>query len=345
MFVTYSQKGGVVRPLVLLILCLSFVGLAAEPPPIPAFTDPPKYLGVKISPGGTYVAASLYVDGEARFRVWELTTDDIKFSFGMGDKRRISDFWWVSDDIVVVTPSQRVPGSDFYFPTGAKMALEIGSGRQTDVYFGYLLDVLPEDDKHILVMGVEGRHTEVYRMDIKSSAKEQLARAAVPGGLFVLDKNRNVVFSIGENERGDQEVHYRPGRNERWQHITTTPFGQGGWRPITFGFTEGSFLTSDNSRGTTAGLGSYNPETKERKMLLQHPVVDIGFGNLRRDYDGNTYAVEFEFHYPQMHYLNKTHPLSIHLEKIALCSVHLVATIKKLSPGLRGIGNRETITY
>ena len=300
------------RPLLLLFFCVFCLRVAAEPPPIPAFTDPPKYFGVKISPGGTYAAASFYLEEEARFRVFDLTTQEIKTNFGMGKERRINDFWWVTDDIVIVTPAQRVRGSDFYFPTGAKLAIEIGSGRRTDLYFGGIYDVMPDEENNIMVMGAEGRHSEVYRMDIKSSAKQQLARSANPGGLFVFDRDRSIVFTIGQNELGDTEVHYREGRS-RWEHIATTPFGENGWTPIGFGFTPDTYLTLDSRQGRakTSGLGEYNPKTRTHRMLYLHPVVDIGFGNLMRDYYGNTYGVTLELHYPQAAYLNKTHPLSV----------------------------------
>lgn len=299
------------RPLFLLFFVFSCISLAAEPPPISAFTDPPKYLGVKVSPGGDYIAASLYVGEEARFRVFDLATQEIKTSFGMGKERRINDFWWVTDDIVIVTPAQRVPGSDFYYPTGAKLAIEVQSGRNTDLQFGFLYDVMPDEEDSIMVMGYEGRHSEVYRMDIKSSAKQQLARSANPGGLFVFDRDRSIVFTMGENELGDQEVHYREGRG-RWEHITTTPFGEDGWSPVAFGLTPGTFLSIDSrrSKGNVAGLFSYDPETREHKAIIQHPVVDIGFGSLQRDYHGNVYAVNFEYHYPQTQYLNNNHLLS-----------------------------------
>ena len=299
------------RSLFLLLLCVTGYFATAEPPPIPAFTDPPKYFGVKISPGGDYIAASLYVEEEARFRVFDLETQEIKVSFGMGKDRRITDFWWVKDDMVIVTPSQRVAGSDFYYPTGAKMALEIGSGRSTDLYFGFLYDVMPEEEDSIMVLGTVGRHSEAYRMDIKSSAKEQLARSANPGGLFVYDRDRSISLTVGENERGDQEVHWREGRG-RWEHITTTPFGEDGWAPVGFGFTPGTYLTLDSRRGTgnTAGLSSFDPTTRQHKMIIQHPVVDIELGRLMRDYHGNIYAVNFEFHYPQTQYLVDTHLLT-----------------------------------
>ena len=151
-------------------------------------------------------------------------------------------------------------------------------------------------------------------MDLRSGRKVKLARATVtPGGsnepvpTFILNRKGNVSFSGGRNEELETQLYYRKGRGD-WQLVSAIPYGEKGWYPIAWGLRPSTFLTIDHRRASTRGLGVYDPETGEHKLLMRHPVADpAGF---EYDFEHNIYAINYEHHHPETVYLNKKHPLA-----------------------------------
>lgn len=288
----------------------------AAPPPLELFVKPSKYTDVQISPSGDYVAASLINEetGDGSFRVVRRSNGEVMVSFAMGEDKRVNNFNWVQDHMVLVSPAYRVPGEDFFYPSYQLMSVNVRSKDTRDLPSASVTSVWHKDPKNVLVQTMEGRHLEIHKMDLKSGRKVRLARAAVTFSLdgefippFVLDRDGSVPFSLGMNDEMDNEVYYRKGRGD-WNLVSTIPWGAKGWYPIAWGFRPGTFLTVDHRRADTRGIGVYDPKSGEHKVLLRHPTADPA--GVETDFEGNVYAIGYEFHHPSMQYLNNKHPLS-----------------------------------
>ena len=125
----------------------------AAPPPLEDFIKPPKYTQVKISPTGEYIAAAL-IDrdtGDGSFRVIRRTDSEIMVSFAMGEDKRVSNFYWVQDHNVLVSPAYRAPGEDFFYSRYELMSVNVKTKDTRDLPSASIVSVWNKDPKNIIV--------------------------------------------------------------------------------------------------------------------------------------------------------------------------------------------------
>ena len=284
----------------------------AEPslPPIGAFTDADAIGTIQISPGGDYLAFIMRGEGEeerATFRVLTRPDHEIKINRNFEDNRGISELIWVEDHrLVVVFRSQSFGGlMTVSAKSGNASKLSCGEGA----FFCGLLDALPQDPKHVLLMGFGSRFGDVRKMRTDGAGRAQvIAEGAAPRGGFIPTNDGDIAFSTGENANNQTEVYYREGR-DRWQLVASQSYGKPGWIPLRHTGRERKFYTSDSREAATAGLGIYDSQKDEHEeIVVRHPVVDVG--PLLLDAENRAWGVRFDHHYSEVVYLLPNHPLA-----------------------------------
>ena len=271
------------RTIACALLLISAAIAYAPPPTLEDFTQPERFTQAKISPTGEYVAASLInrdtADGS--FRVIRRENSETIISFGMGDRKRVHDFWWIQDHRVMVAPTQRKVGTEKYDRNYRLMTINTKSKDTRDLEGANVVNVWNLDDRFVVVQKLEGRYLELHKMNDRSGRTIKLARAAVPFSLqslaipgdklpaWVQNREGEVWFSSGMGEELVNESHYRPGKGE-WQLTSSIPWGEKGWFPVAWGLRPGTFLTFNDRRASNRGVGVYDPKTNEHKLLLRH---------------------------------------------------------------------------
>lgn len=275
---------------------------------ISAFLDQARVGNVKISPTGEYIAVTLRADGKARFRVMTHPGWEVKYDLFLGDEREVSEMQWVQDELVLVSLGRRLLRLDVTVPTGELRSIDIETGKIRILPSGGVLDALPNDPDHVLVINAAGRFTQVNRLNVYTGHTQRIAQSANPGGGFVSNAEGEVVFTTGQNEANETQVHYRRKR-ERWRLVESFPYGVEGWRPAWHGPRADSYFTWDNRGGSsTTGLGLYDAVSGEHKMVIRQPKVDITYTMF--DFNRRPYGVRFDHHFPAVQYLNPKHPLA-----------------------------------
>lgn len=299
----------------LITICtLLFAATAiAEPIPLWKFFEPFDMQQVRISPGGTYLAASLLVgDGEEqenKFQILDRESGERVLSFAMPDKQRIASITWTDDETVLVSPSRKVPNEDAYFPTGQLMKVLVKTGKTIDLPAGGIFNMLPDEPEHALVIRLEGRFWELFKMHLQSGASTKLTKGPALGLGFVLTPDlKNAAFHVGTNDDGDQVVHERMDNGD-WELLTVTPYDQRGWRPMHAAFKPNEYFTNDtrNPKGI-ASLGIYNRVTKQHSQVYADDTYDIGA--VIGDQTGSVWGLFINHHFPRIMYLNPSHPLA-----------------------------------
>ena len=275
---------------------------------ISAFLDQARVGNVKISPTGEYIAVTLRADGKARFRVMTHPGWEVKYDLFLGDEREVSEMQWVQDELVLVSLGRRLLRLDVTVPTGELRSIDIETGKIRILPSGGVLDALPNDPDHVLVINAAGRFTQVNRLNVYTGHTQRIAQSANPGGRFVTNAAGEVVFTTGQDEHSEMQVHYREKR-ERWRLVESYDLGAQGWRPTAQGLRPDTYFTWDNRGGSsTLGLGLYDAVSGEHKMVIRHPKSDI-IGYMW-DFNRRPYGARFHHHFPAVRYLDRKHPLA-----------------------------------
>ncbi len=306
----------------LTVFCILLYALtnSAEPIPLWKFFEPFDMNQVRVSPQGTYLAASLLVgDGaeqENKFQIIERKTGERVLSFAMPEKQRVSSITWNDDETVLISTAVKVPNEEAYVPRGQLMKVLVKTSKTIDLPSGGIFDMLIDDPDHVLVVRLEGRYAEIHKMHLQSGALMKIARAPALGFGFILTPDlQDVAFHVGQNDDLETLVHERTLEGGGWELRTVTSYDRSGWEPIGHAFKSDEYFTLDrrNDKGIAA-LGIYNRKTREHSEVFLDDTYDVS--NTLSDLGRNVWGLMINHHYPRVMYLNPKHPLAQHHKTI-----------------------------
>ena len=321
----------------LLMACTTGFANAAAAPPIADYTRFSQYASMRISPSGDRIALTRRDEATESILVLDVDTLEPVTNTNLGQRTHISSFFWASDDRLLIQPAQYFPGlADGYVPTGEIVGLN-ADGRGLDLLFGLrsrrtrafsnikggeevqlpgrVIDMLPEDDDHVIVQSMgwdyEGEYNRAYRMHVRSGRLVRLARSPVRNGDFVTDADHEVALLAGQNDEGFLDVYdLGAGADAAPAHTQT---GDGLLRPHSAwpdSDEEGNprFLVTERVEGDTLGLALWTPATGALLSVARHPSVDVDDWSL--DETKRVFAVRFLDHFPVWYYPDPAHPLA-----------------------------------
>ncbi|HET6807124.1 MAG TPA: prolyl oligopeptidase family serine peptidase [Frateuria sp.] len=258
------------------LLCV--MALQARPVSLADLARHMQYDAVKISPDGSYVAATAVVKGHTVLALVRLA--DMKGQLVRpreGDA--VTGFWWVSPSRVVYTVGMRVGGYDAPLPSGELYGVNAdGTGAQ--MLFGArkrgmdtgslvprvtstrgtaeFIAAIPGDPNHALVsVGLwdagseDERVATAYRMDVRTGALIKLLDAPMRGARFLADHRGRIRFAWGEDEHGEARVFQHPLDGSGWKAMPALRSG----RSIPIAFDRDDSAAYFTCPGTPTGFG------------------------------------------------------------------------------------------
>ena len=290
------------------IVC-NAVAAQAEPPPIGEFTSQFEVTAVSISPTGRYITATVRQGDRSEFQIVTHPEREFKVQKTLGDAAEVAAVSWLTDELALMRPAHRVFGTDIKAAVSQLATIHAETGHVRRSGGGTVLDVLPNDPKEILVTAPVNRFTEAFRVNVRSGSLRQVGRSAAPQGTFVANAAGDVLVSIGLSTENQQQVHVREAPGKRWNLVESHKIDEEGWLPVHFGPRPNTYYTYDGRGGPTTGLGLYDAAADTHKMIVRHPTVDVS--SLLYDFaQRSVYGVRFDHHYPQVMYINRSHPLA-----------------------------------
>lgn len=168
--------------------------------------------------------------------------------------------------------------------------------------WAYIIDYLPEDDKHILIesrpMSEGGEKlSTVHKLNVYSGLMSNaLAKSPIPYPNFYTDQDSNLRLVMGtDNENIDRAYKFIPdGRT--WEEIPNEDFGTA-FTPLRFNKKGDWLYIIDNHNQDKDGLFKLNVDTGERKHLYTDEDVDISNAVFSAD-NNKVYAVRVDPGYP-----------------------------------------------
>jgi len=239
------------RIAMLACVALGFTPAAATSVPLADFARHMKIHEVKISPGGTYIAARSIIDGQYSLSFISLA-DGKAINIRPRENAQVIDFWWVSPRRVMYTIGEAVGGLEGPQANG-ELHLADPDGTANDLLFGYragagttgtrikrkdgelasgwLLDRLRDDDSAALItvqrwnwgmVGTTGGDTlfaEARRINLRDGKTRTVAIAPMRIADFVTDNSGIVRFAYGEDNAQKRKVYYREGDGKPWELV------------------------------------------------------------------------------------------------------------------------------
>jgi dipeptidyl aminopeptidase/acylaminoacyl peptidase len=307
-------------------------------PEIGDYTRFSQYESMQISPSGDRIAVTRRDEKTESLVVLELDSLQPITNSNFGRRTHIAGFFWVTDDRLLVEPAQYFPGlADGYVPTGEIVGIDADGGG-VELLFGLrsrrtrpgshirageevqlpgrVIDVLPEDDDHVIVQSMgwdyEGEYNRAYRMDVRGGRLVRLARSPIRNGDFVTDADNEVALLAGTNDAGYLDVYdLSAGADAEPVHRQGEDGGllepRSAWpEPAADGSPR--FLVAERIEGDTLGLALWTPASGALESLARHPSVDVDSWLL--DQTQRVYAVRFLDHFPTWYYPDPEHPLA-----------------------------------
>lgn len=262
------------------------------------YLRPDVYQDIRISPSGAYYAAIVEMPDRTALWISRRSDGQVTARATAGPNSAVADFWWVTDERVVIAWAKRDGPLERPLPTGELFGLNAdGSGAKklisnlipavqgdavalldtSNLQSAELIDVLPRDPEHVLVAitsyGVNPT-TRVARMDVNSGGTETVASAPVTRARFAVDGNGVVRFAEGVGKDNFGQLLYRPDDRSPWRTLNDErTSGHLEW-PLGFS-ADGrtAYLEVEQVSGPDA-IVAFDTTTGQRSEALRDPLVD-----------------------------------------------------------------------
>ena len=128
----------------------------------------PDILDIQISPNGKMIGVHRKVDNELIVSIIDLASKELIFNHRFVKKGEIGDFWWLSDERLLLSKVTKFATRNSRFPTGELYAVNI-DGKKSIMLTGrqakrssdtvkddpkqpaFVANMLEDDDEHIMV--------------------------------------------------------------------------------------------------------------------------------------------------------------------------------------------------
>ena len=284
----------------LLPLCAAAVAAtpAAAPVDIEPYLADDLFEAITISPTGEYFAATVPLEDRTALVVMRRADKAITAKVAMGKDAHILDFWWVSDERLLMSMAETFGAEDQPSATGEMFAMDADGGNKR-LLIGYragtqgpgtrlgrnneqsvwasLVDDLPDLDSHVLVAVSPFQDdpvTRVERMDVRSGQRTHVTRVPVRRATFMTDNAHDVRLAVGVDSGNASQLFHRANDDAEWQVVNDENETRRVETPV--GFSPDNriaYLRADTGSGPDA-LVAYDTVTGKREPLLRDETHD-----------------------------------------------------------------------
>ena len=239
--------------LAVLLLAVSLPGQTKDQIPLEHFTKHSDYLNLVLSPDGKHVAARVRDNETVYLLIIRLADGEITGGVKPGKNDAISHVTWVNNERLIYSFAEKYIAIDAPLGTGELFAINLDSShnrriagyRASDAETGrrisyksndpathYVLNRLPNDDKHVLIIehpwSREGkwwwdhrnRPPIVSKLNIYTGKKTGKETIPHPGALVFANDKGEVNFITWQDENSDLNASYRDSKSEPWKDIS-----------------------------------------------------------------------------------------------------------------------------
>ncbi len=278
-----------------------------------------QYSDIKISPDGEHLAALVKINGLQTLAFIETKSGEITHTISADRKNQPGEYYWVNNERVVIQVEQlrgslEAPLSygELYAVNydGTKKKMVYGYRSKAGVaysgYAGFLIDILPDDKKHVLIRAQQLSYNsatlpKVVKLNVYNGKEKRVKKAPIPYSQFLIDDKGVPRFVTGIDKNYKTKLFYSKARGEKWQR-----FGEefeGEFTPLLFAENSDSIYALKTEQGKTQGLYKYNLETKKETLLYRSEFVDPT--SILRSGLNHVFGLRIDEDYPSYIYLDE----------------------------------------
>ena len=289
-----------------------------------------QYRNAKISPDGKHLAVSVFSKGEATLVFLDSQTLEAISGSKLPGKLEIGQYYWVNNERVVISLAKREPWLEepqFYgelfainidgsrgkmiygYRSGEKQTGSLVKKKKSTLGWGEIIDILPEDKKHILISSTPMSNTgerkaTVLKLNVYTGViKKKVAKSPVSFSRFLTDGQGKLKLVAGTDKDNNTQLYFKQDRG--WKAIPEDTVGTE-VSPL-FVDTSGKYLyTIDNYNQDTKGIFKLNLENYQYKSVYTDKKVSITDVEMTTD-NRSAYAIRVDDGYPAYLILNKKH--------------------------------------
>ncbi len=260
--------------------------------PVENFYKFTEFSNLIISPSGKYFASEVDAEKTSGVVIIERASMKVIHTQSFGKDQYTAGFRWLNNERIGIRVGKRFGGLErpkgtiFYWALnadGTKQKLIMGSlapqrlsrssREPTNIGWNEVIDTLDDDENHILVSIFEKASPTIYKVNIYTGSKRKVQTA--PARSLLLDSDKVIRTSVGENNSNETVFYYRPSKNDEWEHHATYKFGEGSILPLAFDKDGKNLIVecSDKDNPIT-GICLYNPETYKLTTIYRDKTVD-----------------------------------------------------------------------
>ena len=223
------------------LLAASVSCFAARLDPTP-FVRHDSFQTLEISPDGRYLAATVQLEDRRTLAILRAADSKVVGGMNLGRNMDVLDYWWVNADRVVASVAQKIGAEDQPKPTGELVAMDADSGRpelligqrayaedftrikrkKGDTVAAFMLDDLPNDDRHVLVTVepfVEEPLRRVERLNVYNGKRSLVTVAPVRNAWFLTDNRGQVRYAWGSDVDNVMQLWHRESDDAEWKRV------------------------------------------------------------------------------------------------------------------------------
>ena len=179
------------------------------------FSKLPDIYDIQISPNGEMIGVHRKVDDELILSIINLETKELIYNHRFIKKGEIGDFWWLSDERILLSKVTKYSTRNSRFPTGELYAVNI-DGKKSIMLTGrqakgssdtvkddpkqpaFVMDMLEDDDQHIIVQFYSSDgFSKLYKLNVYDGKMERFASPPVKYPFYTFDNSGNLVAVRG----------------------------------------------------------------------------------------------------------------------------------------------------
>lgn len=299
----------ILRAVMGVVFAIAAFPASAERLPVGDFFKDPEFTSVSLSPSGKYITVSVPRGDRTQLAAFEVDGMKLVGKWDYGANRHIERVRWVNDDRFIMSVSRKIGRFDFRVGTPDLYLSDVDGKKRMDIPNGGTYQVINmnwDDPKTIIVQrSVDSAY--LFKMNVYTGKTITMATAPLRAGHFVLDRQLNVRYVIGQKNEGTLDtVTLRRDGND-WHTVHVAPMGESTKMPLGFDRDDKRVLFAISDAGETTRLAMVDPETGEEELLSRNPNVTSS-GLLLSSDEREVLAVEYEDGLPSYEFVAPEHP-------------------------------------